>query len=117
VKKDLLKDIKNFLNLRLRKWYLGYSIPYRQGYLLYRPPRTGKSSLSLSITGCFDLNIYILNLLSINNSSLSNLFAELPLRCVVLLEDINAAAATQSWETRIENASYVETVSIKKVKL
>ena len=96
MKKGLLKDIKNFLNLRSRKWYLGCGIPYQRGYLLYRPPRTRKSSLSLSIAGCFDLDIYILNLLSVDNGLLSTLFAKLPLCCVVLLEDVNAAAATQS---------------------
>jgi mitochondrial chaperone BCS1 len=46
--------------------------------------------------GCFDLDIYILNLLSVDDSLLSTLFAKLPLRCVVLLEDIDAVAATQS---------------------
>jgi mitochondrial chaperone BCS1 len=111
VKKGLLKDIKNFLDPRLRKWYLGYGIPYQQGYLLYRPPKTGKSSLSLSIAGCFDLDIYILNLPSVNDSLLSTLFAKLPPRYVVLLEDVDATTATQSQETRTENSSHIETVS------
>jgi mitochondrial chaperone BCS1 len=111
VKKGLLKDIKNFLDPRSRKWYSGRGIPYRRGYLLYGPPGTGKSSLSLSIAGCFDLDIYILNLPSVDDGSLSTLFAELPPRCVVLLEDVDAAAATQSREIRTENSSHVETVS------
>jgi chaperone BCS1 len=96
VKKGLLKDIKNFLNLRSQKWYLSCSIPYRQGYLFYRPLKTKKSSLSLSIAGCFDLDIYILNLLSVDDSLLSTLFAKLPQHCIVLLKDVDAAAATQS---------------------
>jgi chaperone BCS1 len=70
----------------------------------------------LSIAGCFDLDIYILNLLSVDDGSLSTLFAELPSRCVVLLEDIDAAAATQSRETGTENSSYVKSVSTEKVK-
>ena len=64
--------------------------------MLYRPPRTRKSSLSLSIVGCFDLDIYILNLPSINDSLLSTLFAKLLPYCVVLLEDIDATTTTQS---------------------
>ncbi|KAH6668461.1 hypothetical protein B0J14DRAFT_488341, partial [Halenospora varia] len=42
--------------------YSNRGIPYRRGYLLYGPPRTGKSSLSLSIAGACDLDIYILNI-------------------------------------------------------
>jgi chaperone BCS1 len=78
VKRGLLKDIKNFLDPKSRKWYSSRGIPYRRGYLLYGPPGTGKSSLSLSIAGCFDLDIYILNLPSVDDGSLSTLFAELP---------------------------------------
>lgn len=44
------------------------------------------------------------------------MFAELPQRCVVLLEDVDDAAATQSRETRTENSSHVETVSTEQVK-
>jgi mitochondrial chaperone BCS1 len=35
-----LKDIKNFLDPRSRKWYSGRGIPYRRGYLLYERGRT-----------------------------------------------------------------------------
>lgn len=53
-------------------------------------------SLSLSIAGAFDLDIYILNVSSVGDSSLGELFTELPARCVILLEDIDAVDATQS---------------------
>lgn len=68
----------------------------RLGYLLHGPPGTGKSSLSLSIAGARDLDIYILNISSVDDSSLGELFTELPARCVILLEDIDAVDATQS---------------------
>jgi len=61
--------------------------------LLYGPPGTGKSSLSKSIAGHFDLDIYILSLSDTNEARLKNLFAELPSRCVILLEDIDAVSS------------------------
>jgi chaperone BCS1 len=64
--------------------------------ILYRPPGTGKSRLSLSIAGECYLDIYILNISSVDEDSLRGLFAELPARCVVLLEDIDTVNATLS---------------------
>jgi chaperone BCS1 len=95
-KTALLEDIKSFLDLESRAWYARRGIPYRRGYLLHGPPGTGKSSLSLSIAGECDLDVYILSLTDVDDNSLRELFAELPTRCVVLLEDIDAATATHS---------------------
>ena len=59
---------------------------------MYGPPGTGKSSLSLSITGYFDLDIYILNLANMDDSILNRLFTKLPQHCMVLLEDVDMAS-------------------------
>ncbi|KAH8751487.1 hypothetical protein BGZ57DRAFT_741547, partial [Hyaloscypha finlandica] len=59
------------------------------GYLLYRPPRTRKSSLSSAITSYFSLNIYILSLSTINEANLKSLFNKLLSYYIILLEDIN----------------------------
>ncbi|EDN02518.1 predicted protein [Histoplasma mississippiense (nom. inval.)] len=100
-KTALLKDIEDFLDERARGWYARRGIPYRRGFLLYGPPGTGKSSFSLSVAGRFELDIYVLNLSSIDDSRLSSLFAQLPPHCVILLEDIDAAstARTEDSET------------------
>ncbi|KAF4626888.1 hypothetical protein G7Y89_g11268 [Cudoniella acicularis] len=116
VKRDLMKDIKSFLDPKSRQWYSERGIAYRRGYLFYGSPGTGKSSLSLSVAGCFDLDIYFLNLSSLDDGSLNSLFAELPLRCVILLEDIDATGATQSRETEKENSGNVQRDSLKKAK-
>ncbi|KIN03305.1 hypothetical protein OIDMADRAFT_39687 [Oidiodendron maius Zn] len=91
-KMALLDDVKSFLDLQA--WYSVCSIPYRRGYLLYRPPGTGKFSLSLLIAGQCDLDIYILSLSSVDDDSLGELFTELPARCVILLEDIDTNGRT-----------------------
>ncbi|KAI9151924.1 putative mitochondrial chaperone BCS1-B [Paramyrothecium foliicola] len=104
VKKDLVDDVTDYLNPETRRWYANRGIPYRRGYLLYGPPGTGKSSLSLALAGFFQMKIYIVSLSSAmaNEENLSTLFADLPRRCVVLLEDIDSAGLTH---TREENGT------------
>ena len=100
VKKDLIDDVTDYLNPATRRWYSNRGIPYRRGYLLYGPPGTGKSSLSLALAGFFKMRIYIVSLSSptANEENLASLFAELPRRCVVLLEDIDTAGLTHTRE-------------------
>jgi chaperone BCS1 len=99
IKEKLLKHIEEFLDQTSQRWYSNRDIPYRRGYLLYGPPGTGKSSLSKSIAGRFGLDIYILNLSAINEASLTSLFAKLPSRCVILLEDVDAVSSNRDAET------------------
>jgi len=99
IKGKLLKDIKEFLDQTSQRWYSNRGIPYRRGYLLYGPPGTGKSSLSKAIAGHFGLDIYILNLSTINEANLTSLFAKLPSRCVILLEDVDAVSSNRDAET------------------
>lgn len=100
VKRDLIDDVTDYLSSSTQRWYSNRGIPYRRGYLLHGPPGTGKSSLSLALAGFFKMRIYIVSLSSVtaNEDSLSSLFAELPRRCVVLLEDIDTAGLTHTRE-------------------
>jgi chaperone BCS1 len=98
-KRELLEDIREFLNPATQQWYSERDSPYRRGYLLYGPPGTGKSSLSSSIAGYFGLNIYVLGLSTINEASLKRLFDKLPSRCIILLEDIDAVSSNRDAET------------------
>ena len=100
-KTALLKDIAMYLDHRSQAWYTNRGIPYRKGYLLHGPPGTGKSSLSLSIAGHFALDIYVLDISSIKGEYLGVLMADLPARCILLLEDVDAAAATRSRKANI----------------
>ncbi|KAK8907028.1 hypothetical protein QC760_004297 [Botrytis cinerea] len=98
VKQNIIADMKDYLHPYTKRWYSNRGIPYRRGYLLHGPPGTGKSSLSFAIAGYFKLKIYIvsLNSGSMNEETLSTLFAELPKQCVVLLEDIDTAGLTHT---------------------
>ncbi|KUL81905.1 hypothetical protein ZTR_09532 [Talaromyces verruculosus] len=90
VKKDVLEDMQKFLNEQTQEWYTARGFPYKRGYLLDGPPGTGKSSFCLSVAGLYELDIYILNLSSLSDDGLAKLFTQLPPRCVVLLEDVDA---------------------------
>ena len=75
------------------QWYADRGIPFRRGYLLYGVPGSGKCSLIHAIAGELMLDIYVVSLSSswINDSTLTTLMGRVPARCIVLLEDLDAA--------------------------
>lgn len=103
-KVPLITDVREFLDPQTRCWYSERSIPYKRGYLLHGPPGTGKSSFSLSIAGELDMDIYVVSIPGANDQMLKSLFAGLPDRCVVLLEDIDAAGAACSRDSNSEDS-------------
>ncbi|KAK4497500.1 hypothetical protein PRZ48_011951 [Zasmidium cellare] len=108
VKTNLIADIKNYLDLRTKKLYQSRSMPYRRGYLFYGPPGTGKSSLSTAIAGEFGLDLYEVKVPSIkDDGELEQMFQEIPPRCIVLLEDIDAVWSTREQRNDSENTSAV----------
>ena len=96
-KKSVIEDVRNYLDVKTQKRYESRSMPYRRGYLFYGPPGTGKSSLSLAIAGEFGLDLYEVKVPSVGtDADLEQMFQEIPPRCVVLLEDIDAIWADRS---------------------
>ncbi|THH23205.1 hypothetical protein EUX98_g7970 [Antrodiella citrinella] len=91
VKEMLIADTRDFL--KSEKWYADRGIPFRRGYLLHGVPGSGKSSLIHAIAGDLMLDIYVVSLSSswINDSTLTTLMGRVPARCIVLLEDLDAA--------------------------
>lgn len=91
VKEMLLNDTRDFL--KSEKWYADRGIPFRRGYLLHGVPGSGKSSLIHAIAGELMLDIYVVSLSSswISDATLTTLMGRVPSRCILLLEDLDAA--------------------------
>lgn len=109
--KEIIKrDAKEYLHKDTLKWYVERGVPYRRGYLFYGPPGTGKTSLSLALAGYLGLNLYILSLSStkMTDETLSQLFMSLPMRCIVLLEDIDCAGIDRKRTRRSRRGSDTE---------
>ena len=96
LKEELIADVKQFVDQDTRQWFAEKSMPYRRGYLLHGPPGTGKTSFSFALAGDLDIDLYTLSLPDTNDDTLKTLFADLPPKCVVLLEDIDAVGLHRS---------------------
>ncbi|KAF7317765.1 putative mitochondrial chaperone BCS1-B [Mycena kentingensis (nom. inval.)] len=91
VKEMLLADCKDFLCSE--EWYAERGIPYRRGLLLHGVPGSGKTSLIHSLAGELGLDIYVISLSAkgMSDNTLTTLMGNVPSRCIVLLEDLDAA--------------------------
>ncbi|KAJ5118018.1 hypothetical protein N7526_011041 [Penicillium atrosanguineum] len=97
-KHNLVKDMKRYLRSRTRRWHSNRGIAYKRGYLLHGPPGTGKTSLCFAAAGELGLPLYLLTLNSnsLDEDNLYTLFADLPRKCIVLIEDVDTAGITHS---------------------
>jgi len=107
IKERILDDAKDFLNSK--RWYTERGIPFRRGYLLYGAPGSGKTSIIHSLAGELGLDVYIISLsrAGLDDNALQELIADLPEKCIALMEDIDAAfhhsisRATESPEKKL----------------
>ncbi|EIN06198.1 P-loop containing nucleoside triphosphate hydrolase protein [Punctularia strigosozonata HHB-11173 SS5] len=91
VKEMIVEDCKDFL--RSEDWYAERGEPFRRGYLLHGVPGSGKTSLIHSLAGELGLDIYVVSLSGkgMSDNMLTTLMGHVPSRCIVLLEDLDAA--------------------------
>lgn len=102
VKEDIVEDVRKFLSNDVADLYQRRGIPHRRGYLLYGPPGTGKTSCCKMLATHFELPIYIINLATVDDLGLEELFRTLPAhpaRSMVVLEDIDTAGINRHGHT------------------
>ncbi|KAF9972068.1 hypothetical protein BGZ73_004885 [Actinomortierella ambigua] len=91
LKNYIVDDAKEFF--ASESWYAERGLPFRRGLLLYGSPGTGKTSFIHALAGELGLNIYVINLSSkgLTDDTLSELVSDTPSRCLLLIEDVDAA--------------------------
>ncbi|KAJ4294243.1 hypothetical protein N0V90_007933 [Kalmusia sp. IMI 367209] len=92
-KADLVSDAEYYYSDESKKFFADCGIPYRRGYLFHGPPGTGKTSFSAALAGHLNCDLYIINLATgdVSDGHLHRLFLALPRKCIVVIEDIDAA--------------------------
>jgi chaperone BCS1 len=101
----------------LENRYKTRGIPYRRRYLFHGPPGCGKSSLAYALAGFFGLEIHFVSLMDkqLDEQKLAQLFSELPHKCLVLIEDIDAAGLVRDMDdTNEESDDEDDSVKIDK---
>ncbi|XP_059448007.1 AAA-ATPase At3g50940-like [Corylus avellana] len=93
-KKELIDDLDRFV--KRREFYRRVGKAWKRGYLLYGPPRTGKSSLIAAMANYLKFDIYDLELTNLrSNSELKRLLASTPNRSILVIENIDCSTVLQ----------------------
>ena len=103
VSDNIVADLKTFL--ASQAWYMSRGIPWRRGYLFHGVPGAGKTSIICALAGQFQMNLYILNIAGtgMSDDRLSGLLAKVPMRSLVLLEDVDSVFAQRKKSKDVSN--------------
>lgn len=111
-KKDkLIESLTKFINSE--QWYVNNGIPYQMGILLYGPPGTGKTSLIKAIASHVDYPIYYLGAQKL--STIEGAVSELPDKCILVIEDIDANNLTHTRSKDITEKKSAESEMVEGV--
>jgi chaperone BCS1 len=94
-KQELLTDLQVFFAEGTEDHYWQNGTSYRRGYMFYGPAGTGKTSLSTAIASHYNLPLCVIDLAGMDDTILQDKVKNLPSRCVILFEDIDAAGVVR----------------------
>jgi SpoVK/Ycf46/Vps4 family AAA+-type ATPase len=70
-KKDLIADLKKFLDPQSKSFYCNHNIPFKRVYLFHGPRRSGRSTMVKAIAGYYQRDLYSIDLSWVNFSDIS----------------------------------------------
>jgi chaperone BCS1 len=86
--REIEEDLESFLESE--EWYKEMGIAFTRGYLLHGRPGTGKTSIIKAMSYKLKMDIYNFNLAVVeDDDQLKTLFDKVPVRSMVVLEDID----------------------------
>ncbi|XP_034584983.1 AAA-ATPase At3g28510 [Setaria viridis] len=89
-KQEIVDDLDMFRDGK--DYYASVGKAWKRGYLLFGPPRTGKSTMIAAMANCLDYDIYDLELTAVkNNTELRRLFIETTGKSIIVIEDIDCS--------------------------
>ncbi|KAK3231664.1 hypothetical protein Dsin_003545 [Dipteronia sinensis] len=93
MKKTLIDDLDKFI--AMKDFYRSVGKAWKRGYLLYRPPGTGKSSLVAAMANYLKFDVYDLDLKEVQcNSDLRRLLIGTSNQSILVIEDIENSFET-----------------------
>ncbi|RCV19714.1 hypothetical protein SETIT_3G407400v2 [Setaria italica] len=89
-KQEIVDDLDMFRDGK--DYYASVGKAWKRGYLLFGPPRTGKSTMIAAMANYLDYDIYDLELTAVkNNTELRRLFIETTGKSIIVIEDIDCS--------------------------
>lgn len=103
---SIYNHVKTFVDSKDK--YERLALPYHTGVLLYGPPGTGKTSVIHAISTEFKMDVYQINLSSIDNDDeLAEMVSDIPGRSIILLEDVDVATPSIQDRNSIDSSEKV----------
>lgn len=94
IKESILKRIKDWQESRA--WYKDRGLSYKLGLVLYGPPGTGKTSFIKALASYLEYDVYILDLNTQSDLTLSKTLSSTGKKSIIVMEDFDSVKATLS---------------------
>lgn len=82
--------------LKDREWYETRGLPYKMTFVFHGIPGTGKTSLIRALASHYQLNLCVLNITQMTDSTLEQALAATPPNTIIVIEDFDSSAATKA---------------------
>lgn len=90
-KNEILENINHFKENK--EWFMKAALPYKLTYILHGIPGTGKTSLIKAIASYYKMNLCIININAVSDSSFERAISTMPRNSVLAIEDFDSNSA------------------------